>query len=109
MGIELAIDDFGTGYSSLSYLKTLPIDTLKVDRSFVNDVATDADDAAIVSATIGLAHHMGLRVIAEGVETPNQLSFLALHQCDEGQGYYFSPPLPPTDMEDLLRSGKPFA
>jgi diguanylate cyclase (GGDEF)-like protein/PAS domain S-box-containing protein len=109
MGIELAIDDFGTGYSSLSYLKTLPIDTLKVDRSFVNDVAVDTDDAAIVSATIGLAHNLGLRVIAEGVETPRQLSFLALQNCDEGQGYYFSSPLASNEMEELLRARKRFA
>ncbi|MDB5798723.1 MAG: hypothetical protein JWP36_2625 [Paucimonas sp.] len=89
-------------------LKNLPIDTLKVDRSFVMDVATDANDAAIVSATIGLAHTMGLQVIAEGVESSVQLSFLAAHQCDQGQGYFFSPPVCATEMETMLRAGQPF-
>jgi diguanylate cyclase (GGDEF)-like protein/PAS domain S-box-containing protein len=108
MGVEIAIDDFGTGYSSLSYLKTLPIDMLKVDRSFVHDVATDEDDAAIVGATIGMAHHMGLKVIAEGVENSSQLEFLMRHHCDLGQGYYFSPPLSSGAMESLLLARKSF-
>ncbi|MGV3741475.1 MAG: EAL domain-containing protein [Burkholderiaceae bacterium] len=108
MGVEIAIDDFGTGYSSLSYLKALPIDTLKVDRSFVHEVDTDEDDAAIVGATIGMAHHMGLKVIAEGVENATQLDFLTQHHCDLGQGYFFSPPLSSDAMESLLRSHRRF-
>lgn len=88
----MAVDDFGTGYSSLSYLKRLPIDTLKLDRSFVNGVINDPDDAALVMAIVTLAHNLRLRVVAEGIETDGQLSFLRLLRCDEGRGYFFSPP-----------------
>jgi diguanylate cyclase (GGDEF)-like protein len=93
-GVKVAIDDFGTGYSSLSYLKRLPIDTVKLDRSFVNGATTDPDDAALVMAIVTLAHNLRLTVIAEGIETAEQLSFLRLLRCDEGQGYYFSKPVP---------------
>ena len=103
MGVRFSIDDFGTGYSSLSYLKRFPVDTLKIDRSFVREVNTNADDAAIVSAIIGMGHNMHLKVIAEGVERQEQLHFLREHQCDVIQGYLFSQPLMPASMTRLLR------
>lgn len=109
MGVHLSIDDFGTGYSSLNYLKRLPIDTLKVDQSFIRDVSSDPDDAIIVQATIAMAQNMNLRVVAEGVMTVAQLDFLALHHCDEIQGFYFSKPLPADDIEQLLREDRRLA
>lgn len=93
MGLRLAIDDFGTGYSSLSYLKSFPMDKLKIDQSFVKDISTGGDNSAIVKAIINLGHSLNLRVIAEGVETKEQLDFLTAHNCNEIQGYYYSKPL----------------
>jgi len=103
MGIGLSIDDFGTGYSSLSHLKRFPIDQLKIDRSFVKDIPGDLEDVAIAEAVIAMAHTMKLKVIAEGVETLDQLELLRSLGCDEMQGYFVSPPVPAADFEYLLR------
>jgi EAL domain-containing protein (putative c-di-GMP-specific phosphodiesterase class I) len=94
LGVQLAIDDFGTGYSSLSYLKNYPIDRLKIDRAFVQDITTNSQDAAITKAVISMAHNMNLRVIAEGVETKDQLNYLMEEDCHEFQGFYLSKPVP---------------
>jgi len=102
MGLHIAIDDFGTGYSSLAYLRRFPIDTLKIDRSFILNTPADAGAVAITQAIIAMAHSLGLDVTAEGVETAEQFEFLLQHGCDQMQGYYFSPPLSETDAAALL-------
>lgn len=103
-GVTISIDDFGTGYSSLGYLKNLPIDVLKIDKSFVNDVTEDPDDAALVMAILTLAHNLGLKVVAEGIETEEQLKFLRLIKCDEWQGYLCSKAVPADVFESLLNA-----
>jgi diguanylate cyclase (GGDEF)-like protein/PAS domain S-box-containing protein len=108
-GVKVALDDFGTGYSSLSYLRRFPLDSLKIDRSFVQQLAGGADDAAIVIAVISMARSLRLRVVAEGVETLQELEFLCAHQCDEVQGYYFSRPVPAAQFAKLLATGIPAA
>jgi EAL domain-containing protein (putative c-di-GMP-specific phosphodiesterase class I) len=106
MGLKLAIDDFGTGYSSLSYLKQFPVSKLKIDRSFIRDVAMNQDEAAIAAAIISMAKSLNLKVIAEGVENDDQMSFLRAHECDEVQGYYFSKPLTIEELLQRFRSSK---
>jgi EAL domain-containing protein (putative c-di-GMP-specific phosphodiesterase class I) len=104
MGIIVSVDDFGTGYSSMSYLRRFPIDKLKIDRSFITNIMSSSDDAAIVQAIISLAHSLRLTVVAEGVETAEQVAFLRKHGCDQYQGYYFSRPVDPVQFAALLRA-----
>jgi diguanylate cyclase (GGDEF)-like protein len=105
MGVQVSVDDFGTGYSSMSYLQRFPIDKLKIDRTFINEVTSSNDDASIVSAIVSLGHTLKLKVIAEGVETPEQLEFLQRLGCDQYQGYHYSAAMPANELADLIRRG----
>jgi EAL domain-containing protein (putative c-di-GMP-specific phosphodiesterase class I) len=102
VGVSISIDGFGVGFSSLAHLRRLPIDTLKLDLSFVRDTTTDPDDASLVTAVIAVAHSLKLKVIAQAVETEEQVALLRALQCDEVQGYLWSPPVPPAECERLL-------
>jgi len=103
LGVKLAIDDFGTGYSSLSYLKRFPVDYVKIDQAFIRGLDEGSEDAAITRAIIAMAHSLGLKVVAEGVENPQQLEFLKVHGCDEVQGYLISRPVEAAELVRLLR------
>jgi EAL domain-containing protein (putative c-di-GMP-specific phosphodiesterase class I) len=106
MGVLVSVDDFGTGYSSMSYLRRFPIDKLKIDRIFINEIVSRAEDASIVRAIVSLAHSLRLKVVAEGVETAAQLEFLRDAGCDEYQGYHYSRPLPAAEFERLMRESR---
>jgi len=106
LGVHVAIDDFGTGYSSLAYLKHFPIEALKIDRSFVADLGRDSNDAAICAAIIAMGRQLGLKIVAEGVETKEQLQFLATHGCTLAQGFYIAKPVEAPEMAKLLRIGE---
>jgi EAL domain-containing protein (putative c-di-GMP-specific phosphodiesterase class I) len=106
-GIQVALDDFGTGYSSMAYLQRFDIDYLKIDQSFVRDIETSAGSRAIAESIIVMAHRLGLKVIAEGIETDGQYAILDAAGCDYGQGYLFSRPVPPDEFEQLLATGRP--
>lgn len=108
MGVRLAIDDFGTGYSSLAQIKHFPIDTLKVDRSFIRNVPEDSEDQAIIEAIISMGKTLSLTVVAEGVETQEQMNYLKEHSCNEMQGYYFSKPVAAEKFADLSKAHLPF-
>jgi EAL domain-containing protein (putative c-di-GMP-specific phosphodiesterase class I) len=105
-GIQVSLDDFGTGYSSLNYLKRFPIDAIKIDRSFVKDIEKNRDSASIVNAIIAIGHSLNLKVIAEGVETGQQLTFLRENGCDQAQGYLISAPLPKDALMQFLKEAK---
>jgi EAL domain-containing protein (putative c-di-GMP-specific phosphodiesterase class I) len=109
LGVRFSLDDFGTGYSSLAYLKRLPLDEIKIDRSFVCDITTDPSDANLVETMITMAEHLGLEVVAEGVETEEQLRFLLGKGCRLFQGYHFSRPQPEKDFEELLRKSTKYS
>jgi EAL domain-containing protein (putative c-di-GMP-specific phosphodiesterase class I) len=104
IGVGLSIDDFGTGYSSLSHLKRFPLDEIKIDRTFLADITSDRDNAGIAIAIIGMGHSLGLRVVAEGVETAEQLAFVRAQNCDEAQGFLFGRPMPAEEFGALLQT-----
>ena len=106
MGVRFSMDDFGTGYSSLAYLKTLPLTQIKIDQSFVSDIATDANDATIVQTIIVMSRTLGLNVIVEGVETEEQFALLKHYGCTQFQGFLFRRPVPSETLDQLLQSGK---